>query len=116
MSARDLKQDISCLSESECEDWLSKIIGLKPSSYRFRWESSESGAPGGSATSEPRHLGLIADEVPEQLLDSEGQAVDLYALSTALVASVKELNTKARQQDETIKQLRAELKRLAASR
>lgn len=97
-SARAIKADINHLTESDCQQALVDISGLKPATYRFRDSTSGNGV----------HLGLIAEEVPPVLLGPRGDAVDLYALTTSLVAAVKALQTQVEQQAEVIKELRGQ--------
>lgn len=96
-STRAIKTDIRHLTERDCQQALADISGLRPATYQLK-----------EATSNKTHLGLIAEEVPSKLLAPRGDAVDLYALVTSLVAAVKALEAQVELQSETIKELRGQ--------
>jgi len=108
-SSRHIKHDIRPLDREERARWLDVIANITPATYQYNWESSDDN---------PKpHLGLIAEELPDALLGeplphSEGNAVDMYALTTALVASVSELKAKLDEQADTIRRLEDEVARL----
>jgi len=97
-SARAIKTDIKYLTERDCQQALADISSLRPATYQLK-----------EATDGQTHLGLIAEEVPSQLVAPRGDAVDLYALVTSLVAGVKALEAEVELQSETIKELKAEV-------
>lgn len=112
-SSRSIKHDIRPLDREERVRWLNAIARITPATYHYKWES---------AGDHPKpHLGLIAEELPEALLGdplrhSEGNAVDMYALTTALVASVRELKTQVEEQAERVRSLETQLAELRAER
>lgn len=105
-STAALKENIAHLPPESIDAWLEVIARLRPATYH---RVGEPLAGSGSAAQRPLHLGFIAEEMPSQLLSPEGGAVDLYALTTALAASVQALNTKNNQLTERIAQQDAKL-------
>ena len=97
-STRAIKTDIRYLTESDCQQALADISSLRPATYQFKDATSGKGT----------HLGLIAEEMPTVILAPNGDAVDLYALTTELVAAVKALQAQVEQQSEIIKELRGQ--------
>jgi hypothetical protein len=96
-SARAIKTDIRHLTEHDCQKALADISGLRPATYQLK-----------EATIGKTHIGLIAEEVPPELLAPRGDAVELYALVTSLVAAVKALKAEVELQAKTIKELRGQ--------
>ena len=103
-SKRSLKANIRMLTASDCEKWLERVTSLEPSTYFFRSESMTEVRKRADV-----RLGLIADDLPVEPVDANHEGVDLYALTTALVASVKQLNTKIDEQEEVIQALKSEI-------
>ena len=61
---------------------LQKIKSMGVATYRYNTESD----------SAPMRLGLIAEEAPVEVLAAGGKGVDVYKLSTFILAGVQELN------------------------
>lgn len=116
LSTRKEKRDIQKLSQADQARWLAEVAKMEPSHYLRTGEKLVQGRPA-SAPGEREHLrlGLIAEELPPELV-SDGRSVDVYALTTALVAAVKQLNSEVKQQGETIRCLKEEIELLRSSR
>ncbi|HEY4500348.1 MAG TPA: hypothetical protein VJH25_00975, partial [Candidatus Paceibacterota bacterium] len=82
ISTREAKKDISYLNEEDRGSILSKIKNVGIAQYRYTEES------GGN----PLRLGLIAEEAPSEVLAIGGKGVDVYKLSTFILAGVQELD------------------------
>lgn len=105
-SSRAFKTDISHLTERDCEQALANISSLRPATYKLKSDSNDKLSP---ISGDSRRLGLIAEEVPSELLGPRGDTVDLYALTTSLIAGVKALKAQVDQQSKTIQQLQRQL-------
>ncbi|MFC1623676.1 immunoglobulin-like domain-containing protein, partial [Patescibacteria group bacterium] len=79
ISTKTSKKDISYLSEEDDGEVLTKIKGMSVARYRYNIENEN----------DPLRLGLIAEEVPSEILASTGKGVDIYKLSTFILAGVK---------------------------
>ncbi len=79
ISTREEKKDISYLSATDGDSVLAKIKALNVATYRYNIEPN----------SNPLRLGLIAEEVPSEILAAGGKGVDIYKLSTFILAGVK---------------------------
>lgn len=95
-STRAVKTNIKYLTNDDYQQALADISSLRPAVYQFKDSTSGKGT----------HLGLIAEEVPSEILAPRGDAVDLYALTTKLLAAVKALKAQVDQQAEIIEELR----------
>ncbi|OGZ32702.1 MAG: hypothetical protein A3H02_02955 [Candidatus Niyogibacteria bacterium RIFCSPLOWO2_12_FULL_41_13] len=80
ISTSDSKKDISYIGESENEDALNKIKNINIARYRYLNEDENA----------PLRLGLIAEESPPEILSVSGKGVDIYKLSTFILAGVKQ--------------------------
>lgn len=109
ISSRDYKENISKLDRAQCQAWLERVALFEPSTYRLKNSDLDSTEKDGEL--DRSHFGLIAEEIPLELRSAGGKSVDLYALTTALVASVKELSMQVEEQRETIERLEHELRR-----
>ena len=118
ISTREAKKDISYLSESDKGNVLEKIRTLGVATYNYTNEESCSAGlnssfpKGGAGTpaedlnpsaedghslyerenGDPtcsRRLGLIAEESPEEILSASGKGVDLYKMSTFILAGLQ---------------------------
>ena len=123
MSSRELKRNIEYLDNADQAQCLQQVLALRPARYSMRWEEAT------EAPDEARspHMGFIAEDLPSELLNATGDAVDLYALVTAAVVAIKqsriendrEIERLRAQKDVEIEQLRervGQLERLFAAR
>lgn len=88
-----VKTDMKYLTEHDSQQALSNISSLRPVIYQLKGET---------------YLGLNAEEVPSVILAPNGDAVDLYALTTEIIAAVQALQAQVEQQSEIIKELRGQ--------
>ncbi|MFC1623526.1 immunoglobulin-like domain-containing protein [Patescibacteria group bacterium] len=79
ISTKTSKKDISYLNEEDDGEVLTKIKGMSVARYRYNIENE----------TDPLRLGLIAEEAPSEILASTGKGVDIYKLSTFILAGVK---------------------------
>jgi hypothetical protein len=79
-STRSLKTNINYLDESREDEALAAIDTLQLATYDYTFESH---------TIAPKHLGLIAEEAPSEVLSQDGKGVDIYKLATFTLAGVK---------------------------
>jgi len=82
ISTRDAKHDISYMDDATKAGMLAKLKSIGVATYRYNTESD----------SAPLRLGLIAEEAPAEVLAASGKGVDVYKLSTFILAGVQELN------------------------
>ncbi len=88
-SRREIKRDIRPLNDTSYYVIMNDIEKMKPSLYKFKFETDEL-EYGNEAKYRPNtHIGLIVDEVPDYIQDNTFRAVDIYALSTFALAGVK---------------------------
>ncbi len=80
ISTRESKNSVSYLDEAAKDSILNKIKDINVAQYRYNSESS----------SNPLRLGLIAEEAPAEILAAGGKGVDVYKLSTFILAGVQE--------------------------
>ncbi len=83
-STREAKQDITYLTDGAKISILDKIRNVKIAQYHYKTEDA----------SDPLRLGLIAEEAPSEVLSVSGKGVDIYKLSTFILAGVQELQNK----------------------
>jgi|GEM_PF-2591617 len=79
-SARDTKKDIEYLADEDKTSILERIGKIKIANYRYKIDEDEA----------PLRLGLIAEEAPLEVLSVGGKGVDVYKLSTFILAGVQE--------------------------
>jgi hypothetical protein len=94
-SAREYKEDIHYLGAHEQAAMLQRLKQLKLAQYRYKQSFNADGA---------RRLGFIADELPREVLASDGKAVDLYELVSYAIGALKA-------QQVEIEELKAQLTR-----
>ena len=80
ISTKTAKKDIAYFDESDRRSMLEKIKTIGIAEYRYNGESE----------SAPLRLGLIAEEAPAEVLSASGKGVDVYKLSTFILAGVQE--------------------------
>jgi len=81
ISTRSSKKEITYLDEPQKASILDEIKKVGVATYRYNNED----------TSDALHLGLIAEEAPIEVLATGGKGVDVYKLSTFILAGVQEL-------------------------
>ncbi len=81
MSSRSVKKDITYVPFEQTQQTLDKIKALKFATYRYVTEND----------SEPLHLGLIAEESPEDILAPGGRGIDVYKLATFALQGIQSL-------------------------
>jgi len=80
ISTRTAKKDIEYLDDTEKTSILEKIRTVGVATYKYNDESE----------ADSTHLGLIAEEAPVEVLATGGKGVDIYKLSTFILAGVQE--------------------------
>jgi len=83
-SLEEYKTNIEYLEEEDTEDILGKIKNI--SIARYNYKTDEVG--------NDKHLGLIVETSPSEILSKTKQGISLYDLATFTLAGVKELATK----------------------
>ena len=83
ISTRTAKKDISYLSNEEESNILTKIKNINVATYHYSSENPQN----------PLRLGLIAEEAPTEVLAVGGKGVDVYKLSTFLLAGIQAQQT-----------------------
>lgn len=81
-SSRDVKQDISPVDSQRLLWWAGRLRELRPVTYQLRGEERVRS-----------RLGFIAQELPDELRSTDGEGVDLYALTTAIAAALQGLSS-----------------------
>lgn len=81
-SSRELKKDIIPLSHRDYEDILTKINDIQMVQYLYKHEDDRR-----------PHLGVIAEESPEEILDPSGKAVSLSDYTGFLLAGIKAMQS-----------------------
>ena len=81
-SSRDYKRDIRRVDATAEQVMLERIGKLDLTTYRIKEPRQDEGR---------RHLGFIAEELPQEVLAASGKDVDLYALVTYSVGATKQL-------------------------
>jgi len=80
ISTRDAKKNIDYLDEGDKVSVLERIKNIGIATYNYTGEVSNA----------PKRLGLIAEESPAEILSANGKGVDVYKLSTFILAGVQE--------------------------
>ncbi len=102
-SSRALKKEIIPLRGDEYQAILEQINGLQM--VRFRYTHEENREP---------HLGVIAEESPQQILDPTGKAVSLSDYASFLLAGLKAQSEKIEAQSAEISALKVQIQALEA--
>ncbi len=79
ISTRGAKKDISYLSSDDSAKILTKIRDINVATYHYNTENPNN----------PLRLGLIAEEAPAEVLSVGGKGVDVYKLSTFMLAGIQ---------------------------
>jgi hypothetical protein len=95
VSTRDAKKDISYISDDSKRTILDKIKNIKVAEYRYNNEPD----------SNPLRMGLIAEEAPAEILSVTGKGVDVYKMSTFILAGVQEQQARLESMDARITKL-----------
>ena len=80
-SSRRLKKDITYLDSRDLGNLLSDLRGIRVAKYRYKADLEAAN----------KHIGLIADEAPEQIVTSDGESISLSNAVGYLMALVKAL-------------------------
>ncbi|MDP3800157.1 MAG: tail fiber domain-containing protein [bacterium] len=90
ISTRSAKKDIEYLDSTDDQNILDKIKDINVATYNYIGEtcSTSSGQSNLSSVCSNR-LGLIAEEAPSEVLSISGKGVDIYKLSSFILAGVK---------------------------
>jgi len=86
-SSQEVKEDITDFGSGGMD----VVRKMRPRRYRRKPGSSTDGK---RAARGPVELGLVVEESPAEVLDSGGKAINLYAMLTAAVAAINELDTR----------------------
>jgi len=98
-STRTAKKDIAYITEEAGRSILEKIRDTNVAEYHYSFEGNDA----------PLRLGLIAEEAPAEVLSVDGKGVDIYKLSTFLLAGVKEQQKRLENMETRIALLEAEV-------
>ncbi|PCI29041.1 hypothetical protein COB55_02870 [Candidatus Wolfebacteria bacterium] len=99
ISTKTAKKDIEYLEDADTETILSKIRNVGVATYRYNHEDDNA----------PVRLGLIAEEAPVEVLSADGKGVDIYKLSTFILAGVQDLSSQVESLDERLTALEAKV-------
>jgi hypothetical protein len=80
ISTEAAKTDITYLEETDKATILDEIRGARIAQYRYKAEDANN----------PLRIGLIAEEAPLEVLSVDGKGVDIYKLSTFILAGLQE--------------------------
>jgi len=86
-SSKDYKDNIKPVTEAEDLQMLDIVASTQLSRYNYKPEISAENGDGGK-----EHLGLIAEEAPEEVATFDRKAVDLYDMNSVLWAAIRALN------------------------
>ncbi|MDP3764772.1 MAG: tail fiber domain-containing protein [bacterium] len=92
ISTRTSKKDIEYLDSTDDQNILNKIKDIKVATYNYTDEQCSPSASSGQSNLSSvcsNRLGLIAEEAPSEVLAISGKGVDIYKLSTFILAGVK---------------------------
>jgi hypothetical protein len=83
-SSRAVKTNISQLDATAEQKLFDTMVSTPIFAYRYKWEAEDT----------PRHVGLIAEQAPDELTFFNKKMVGLYEYIAALHASIKVLKNK----------------------
>jgi len=101
-STKLIKKNIKYFEEPEHIYWLKQLLLLKPCNYNYIWEND----------SALKRLGLIVEDLPDELRGENGKSANLYGLTTASIISIKSLYTLIDDQQKIIENLQKEIELL----
>ena len=104
-SSRKYKKDISSLTPAEYREILQKLAQTEV--VRFRYKSEDS---------DRLHIGVIAEDAPEEMVDAERTGIPTGDAIGFLLAALKAQQEKMNAQQEQIEALRAKLEKLESDR
>jgi hypothetical protein len=97
VSSKGVKTDIEHVDKQGKKDLMEVARDIDIARYNYgvgqddaESTTQDSRGTDASGTSSQQHLGLIAEEAPEEVLAKSGKGVDLYKLSTLALAGVQE--------------------------
>ncbi len=93
ISTRNAKEDIVQIDASGEDQLLKSLLAATTTHYQYA-----------SDPSHQQHLGLIAEDAPEEIKSANGKGIDLYKMSTALLAGLKSQQRKIEELDGAITQ------------
>lgn len=99
-SSRDKKQDIRHLTVPEEDSILESLLKIQMSNYRYKDERF----------SEKVHLGVIAEESPDQILTTDKKAVEMMDYISYAVTAIKSQQRQIRQLQQKVKELESRCK------
>ncbi|MEN9622186.1 MAG: hypothetical protein RLZZ67_620 [Candidatus Parcubacteria bacterium] len=99
ISTRDAKHDIRYLDGAERTSILNRIKTIGIAQYRYNTESDTA----------PLRLGLIAEEAPVEVLAIGGKGVDVYKLSTFILAGVQEMQASIEKMNLSVEDLKTRM-------
>ncbi|MFC1802164.1 tail fiber domain-containing protein, partial [Patescibacteria group bacterium] len=111
-STRDAKKDIVHFDSEDEDNVLEKIKDMKVARYRYKGEWTGSKA---SNLDDKLSIGLIAEESPEEVLSPDGRGVDIYKLSSFVLAGVKAQQSQIEQIKADVELLKLDLASTTAS-
>ncbi|MFY9457687.1 MAG: tail fiber domain-containing protein, partial [Candidatus Spechtbacterales bacterium] len=91
-SREEYKTNIEYLGDEETEDMLEKIKNTPIARYNYKTEIDNEANP--STAAQGKHLGLIVETSPIEIISKTQQGISLYNLATFTLAGVKELASK----------------------
>ncbi|MCA9438343.1 MAG: tail fiber domain-containing protein, partial [Candidatus Omnitrophica bacterium] len=98
-SSRDFKKQIQDLSEADLEELMKVLDDVDMVSYLYKQESDDT----------PRHVGMIAEEMPDILASKDRKGLELGRHVGFLMGVVKVLKTQNEEMAQELEQLKAEI-------
>ena len=81
LSSKEFKEDIKEVDNSEYPIMLAKLVDMELATYKYKKEYSGDGS---------KKLGFIAEEMPKEVLSTDGKGVDIYELLAFTIGAIKE--------------------------
>jgi len=105
-SSRERKKDIQHLSEPEEDKILESLTKMQMARFRYKDERFNKKV----------HLGIIAEESPDQLLTEDKNAIELVDYISYAVTAIKAQQREIKAQQSEIEELKKEIRRLKNTR